>query len=180
MGTGRGGVGGAGWASGAEAQRYIPRTMLPASLTQKEWRALRPDGLLAWTDEDGGRHVRVIELKVTSDLDPARALAEASAQHEALLAHLRNPRDRVRVVSAEVAPLVLGATGVAYSATHTTLMGLGVPKECADSVIEEACLALANWTHKIVCVRRALEGPRRPPQQAQVAAGTKRHRVINK
>jgi ribonuclease HI len=161
-----------------EAQRYIPRNMLPTSLTKAEWRALRPDGLLAWTDKNGGRHVRVIELKVTSDLDPARALKEASAQHEALLTHLRNPRDRANVASAELAPITFGATGVAFSATRTTLMGLGVPKECADTAIEGACLALANWTHKIVRVRRALEGPHRPPQQVtRASAGTKRRRV---
>jgi hypothetical protein len=141
-----------------EAKRSVPRDLLPASLTDAEWRALKPDGLLVWTDKLG-RHIRVIELKVTNDLDPSRALEAASTQHLALLAHLRDPRDGASIASVELAPLAFGATGVAFSSTRTTLEALGVSLERADAAIETTCLSLARWAHKIVRTRRFLEGP---------------------
>jgi len=69
--------------------RHVPAHLLPAGQTARS----RPDGLMVWTDDNKERHVRVLEIKVTSDTDPARALCTAEHQHADLLTLLRKPSD---------------------------------------------------------------------------------------
>ena len=120
--------------------RHVPAHLLPTGQTARS----RPDGLMVWTDDNKERHVRVLEIKVTSDTDPARALCTAEHQHADLLTLLRKPSDGVKVATAKVLPLAFGATGVMYAATLAHLIDLGVDSGRADSLLREVALELAR------------------------------------
>jgi hypothetical protein len=146
----------------SESARRIPRRLLPASLTDAEWTALKPDGLLVWRDRKAKlRRVVVIELKVTNDLDPGRALDAAAAQHSRLLDLLTRPRDRAKTAPPKLATIAVGATGVTFTDSRSTLIDLlGVEAPRADALLENMALALARATAAIIRQRRRLEGPR--------------------
>jgi ribonuclease HI len=161
-----------------ESARRVPRHLLSSKMTNTEWGGLKPDGLMVWTDEaTGQRHVVVIELKVTHDLDPTRVLDAAAAQHARLLELLRRPSDGVPSAPPKLATLAVGATGVTFQASYKALTeDLGVSAARADALLENMALALAKATLSIIQTRRRLEFGPRANRMATHSAGQKRPR----
>jgi hypothetical protein len=161
----------------------VPRHLLPAAITPEEWEKLKPDGLMTWTDDkSGARHVVVIELKVTRDVDPACALAAAESQHARLLDLLRAPADGAPSAPPVLATIALGATGVVFQGGRAALTEhLGVSFARADALLENMALALARSTHAIIRTRRRFEAlahaHAQPHDRAPAPAGGGRKRT---
>ena len=162
-----------------ESARRVPRHLLSADVTDAEWAAFKPDGLLSWFDEKAKlRRTVLIELKVTSDFDPSRALDAAEAQHARLLQALRKPVDKANSAPPVLASIVMGATGVTSQASHTALTRhLGVTHARADALLENMALALARSTHAIVRTRRRLEACAGAHNRQTAAPGTTKGRT---
>ena len=141
-----------------EGKHLVPRSLLPASVTDAEYASLsRPDALVLDARDSLGPEqvvIYVVEVKVKDDTQPEAGEEAAESQHGQLLALLG---DESTGRQARLVTITLGVSGTIYLDSLVALRTLGVEDKQAAKVMAQAHTALCQWLGRIVALKRQEE-----------------------